>query len=54
VAAEIEGQDTLRELRMLFAAHGIGPIKLDATLARADVHASCVFDYADIGCVAIP
>jgi hypothetical protein len=30
VAAEIEGQDTLRELRMLFAAHGIGLIKLDA------------------------
>jgi len=29
VAAEIEGQDTLRELRMLFAAHGIGLIKLD-------------------------
>jgi len=30
VAAEIEGQDTLKELRMLFAAHGIGVIKLDA------------------------
>lgn len=30
VAAEIEGQDTLKELRMLFAAHGIGFIKLDA------------------------
>jgi len=30
VAAEIEGQDTLKELRMLFAAHGIGLIKLDA------------------------
>ena len=29
-AAEIEGQDTLKELRMLFAAHGIGLIKLDA------------------------
>jgi len=29
VAAEIEGQDTLKELRMLFAAHGIGFIKLD-------------------------
>ncbi len=29
VAAEIEGQDTLEELRMLFAAHGIGLIKLD-------------------------
>lgn len=29
VAAEIEGQDTLRELRMLFGAHGIGLIKLD-------------------------
>jgi uncharacterized protein len=28
--AEIEGQDTLKELRMLFAAHGIGLIKLDA------------------------
>jgi len=30
VAAEIEGQDTLKELRMLFSAHGIGLIKLDA------------------------
>jgi hypothetical protein len=30
VTAEIEGQDTLKELRMLFAAHGIGLIKLDA------------------------
>lgn len=30
VAAEIEGQHTLKELRMLFAAHGIGLIKLDA------------------------
>lgn len=30
VAAEIEGQDTIKELRMLFAAHGIGLIKLDA------------------------
>ena len=30
VAEEIEGQDTLKELRMLFAAHGIGLIKLDA------------------------
>lgn len=30
VAAEIEGQDTLREMRMLFAAHGIGLIKIDA------------------------
>ncbi|OED39018.1 HrgA protein [Chromatiales bacterium (ex Bugula neritina AB1)] len=29
VAAEIEGQDTLKELRMLYAAHGIGVIKLD-------------------------
>lgn len=29
VAAEIEGQGTLKELRMLFAAHGIGLIKLD-------------------------
>lgn len=29
VAAEIEGQDTLKELRMLYAAHGIGFIKLD-------------------------
>lgn len=29
VAAEIEGQDTIKELRMLFAAHGIGLIKLD-------------------------
>jgi hypothetical protein len=29
VAAEIEGNDTLKELRMLFAAHGIGLIKLD-------------------------
>ena len=30
VAAEIEGQDTIKELRMLFAAHGIGLIKLEA------------------------
>lgn len=29
VAAEIGGMDTLKELRMLFAAHGIGFIKLD-------------------------
>jgi hypothetical protein len=29
VAAEIEGQETLKELRMLFAVHGIGLIKLD-------------------------
>jgi hypothetical protein len=29
VAAEIGGTDTLKELRMLFAAHGIGFIKLD-------------------------
>jgi hypothetical protein len=29
VAAEIGGNDTLKELRMLFAAHGIGLIKLD-------------------------
>lgn len=29
VAAEVSGQDTLKELRMLFAAHGIGFIKLD-------------------------
>jgi len=29
VAAEISGTDTLKELRMLFAAHGIGFIKLD-------------------------
>jgi len=29
VAAEISGQSTLKELRMLFAAHGIGFIKLD-------------------------
>lgn len=29
VAAEIEGSGTLRELRMLFAAHGIGLIKLE-------------------------
>jgi len=29
VAAEISGQDTLRELRMLFAAHGIGVIQLN-------------------------
>jgi hypothetical protein len=35
VAAEIEGQGTLKELRMLFAAHGIGLIKLD-TEAPAD------------------
>ena len=30
VAEEIEGLDTLKELRMLFAVHGIGIIKLDA------------------------
>ena len=30
VAAEISGQETLKELRMLVAAHGIGFIKLDA------------------------
>jgi len=30
VAAEVGGQDTLKELRMLFAAHGIGFIKLEA------------------------
>ncbi|WP_260473233.1 COG2958 family protein, partial [Xylella fastidiosa] len=30
VAAEIEGPYTLKELRMLFAAHGIGLIKLDS------------------------
>lgn len=30
VAAEIGGTDTLKELRMLFAAHGIGLIQLDA------------------------
>lgn len=30
VAAEIEGADTLKELRMLFAAHGIGLIQLDS------------------------
>lgn len=29
VSAEIGGTDTLKELRMLFAAHGIGFIKLD-------------------------
>jgi len=29
VAAELGGTDTLKELRMLFAAHGIGFIKLD-------------------------
>lgn len=29
VAEDVEGQDTLKELRMLFAAHGIGLIKLD-------------------------
>ncbi|WP_307734412.1 COG2958 family protein [Xanthomonas albilineans] len=29
VAAEISGQDTLKELRMLFAPHGIGFIQLD-------------------------
>lgn len=29
VAAEIEGHGTLKELRMLFAAHGIGLIRLD-------------------------
>jgi len=30
VAADIEGQETLKELRMLFAAHGIGVIQLQA------------------------
>jgi len=30
VAEEIEGQDVLKEMRMLFSAHGIGLIKLDA------------------------
>ncbi len=30
MAEEIEGLDTLKELRLLFAAHGIGLIKLDA------------------------
>ena len=30
VAAELEGQDTLKELRILSAAHGIGVLKLDA------------------------
>jgi hypothetical protein len=29
VAAEIEGQETMKELRMLFGSHGIGLIKLD-------------------------
>ncbi len=29
VTAEIEGQDTVKELRMLFAAHGIGLIRLN-------------------------
>lgn len=29
VAAEIEGADTMKELRMLFALHGIGLIRLD-------------------------
>lgn len=29
VAGDIEGTDTIKELRMLFAAHGIGLIKLD-------------------------
>ncbi|WP_054113906.1 COG2958 family protein [Marinagarivorans algicola] len=29
VASEIEGSDTLKELRMLFSAHGIGLIQLD-------------------------
>lgn len=29
VAADVEGSDTLKELRMLFAAHGIGLIQLD-------------------------
>lgn len=31
VAADIEGADTLKELRILYAMHGIGLIKLDAT-----------------------
>lgn len=30
VASEIQGPDTVKELRMLWAAHGIGLIKLDA------------------------
>lgn len=30
VAADIEGADTLKELRILYAMHGIGLIKLDA------------------------
>lgn len=30
VAAEVEGGDTMRELRMLFSLHGIGLIQLDA------------------------
>ena len=30
VAADIEGTDTLKELRILYAMHGIGLIKLDA------------------------
>lgn len=29
VAAEIEGEDTIKELRILSARHGIGVIKLD-------------------------
>ena len=29
VAAEVVGADTLKELRMLYAAHGIGLIQLD-------------------------
>ncbi|MDG4898166.1 hypothetical protein P9272_32010 [Mesorhizobium sp. WSM4976] len=31
VAAEIEGVNTLKELRILYAMHGIGLIKLDVT-----------------------
>lgn len=31
VAAEIEGADTLKEIRILFAVHGIGLIKLDSS-----------------------
>lgn len=49
VAAEVEGAETLKELRMLFAAHGIGLIKLDIDTPadsqvlipareRADIH----------------
>jgi len=38
VAAEIGGTDTLKELRMLFAARGIGFIKLDVDNPSPTAH----------------